>query len=107
MATEDQKTLPFIRRLPKLLKANVKTILIVLAIIGVGVLVFGYIHTKHQLDQLSNPKTAAKNQTQDTVNKVSKLVELPSGETPTLATVNDVTKLKNQAFFAPAQNGDK
>jgi hypothetical protein len=32
---------------------------------------------------------------------------LPSGETPTLATVTDVSKLKGQAIFSNAQNGDK
>jgi hypothetical protein len=40
-------------------------------------------------------------------NKVSLLVDLPQGETPTIATVNDASKLKNQAFFANAKDGDK
>ena len=33
-------------------------------------------------------------------------MELPQ-EVPTVATVSDVSKLKNQAFFANAKNGDK
>lgn len=40
-------------------------------------------------------------------NQVAKVVDLPSNETPTVATVTDVKKLQNQAFFAKAQNGDK
>ena len=32
---------------------------------------------------------------------------MPSSEAPTIATVNDITKLKGQAFFADAKNGDK
>ncbi len=41
------------------------------------------------------------------VKSVSKLIELPEGETPTLATVSDKTKLESQAFFKRAENGDK
>jgi hypothetical protein len=70
-------------------------------------LAYGYVHTKHQLDRLSNPKIAAESATQQLVDKVSRLVQLPTGETPTIATVNDAAKLKNQAFFANAKDGDK
>ncbi|MBI5357887.1 hypothetical protein HZB74_03515 [Candidatus Saccharibacteria bacterium] len=35
------------------------------------------------------------------------MVEVPQGEEPTIATVQDVSKLQNQAFFKNAQNGDK
>lgn len=41
------------------------------------------------------------------VEEVGKLVELPVGEEPTIATVTDVDKLKDQPFFQKAQNGDK
>ncbi len=47
------------------------------------------------------------NPTQNLVTEVGKLMILPSNETPTVATVNDKDKLKGQAFFATAQNGDK
>lgn len=43
----------------------------------------------------------------DLVIKISKLVELPQGEKPALATVDDREKLQGQSFFAKAQNGDK
>lgn len=41
------------------------------------------------------------------VAKVSKLMVLPTDETPTVATVTDASKIKDQPFFADAQNGDK
>ena len=38
---------------------------------------------------------------------ISQLMDLPEGETPTVATVSDKEKLKDQQFFAAAENGDK
>lgn len=61
-----------------------------------------YEKTKLQLNQSS---TVLGSNTQSILDKVSKLIELPN-ESPTVATVSDVTKLKNQQFFKNAQNGD-
>ena len=41
------------------------------------------------------------------LSQLEKIVILPAGETPTIATVSDVDKVKSQAFFARAENGDK
>lgn len=44
--------------------------------------------------------------TQRLVSKVGAIYELPSDEQPTVAQVQDKEKLKDQTFFAKAQNGD-
>lgn len=62
-----------------------------------------YQKTKTLLD---NPEEVTKLETKNIVEKVGKLMELPSGE-PQVATVLDKDKLKDQPFFAKAENGDK
>jgi hypothetical protein len=41
------------------------------------------------------------------VAEVGKLIVLPSDEKPTIATVTDAEKIKDQSFFKNAKNGDK
>jgi predicted negative regulator of RcsB-dependent stress response len=46
-------------------------------------------------------------QVQDIVAKVSKLIMLPTGEQPVVATINDAASLiKDQVFYKGAENGD-
>ena len=47
------------------------------------------------------------NETQLLVEEVGKLIILPQNEQPTIATVSDLGKLKDQPFFVKAQIGDK
>lgn len=79
----------------------------VLAVLVVGGLVYGYLDAKKDIKRLSNPSEASKLEKEELVAKTSKLIELPKNEEPTIATVKDVSKLQNQAFFKNAQNGDK
>lgn len=82
-------------------------VVIVLVVLAFGGLLYGYVHTKNQLNAAKNPTAAGKTEAEKITNQIKDSVELPTGETPTLATVNDVSKLKAQAFFKNAQNGDK
>lgn len=54
-----------------------------------------------------DPQKIAREETKALINKVSKLIVLPEGEEPTIATVSDPEKLKDQPFFAKAKKGDK
>src|ERR1035437_8671930 len=92
------------------LKVNKSLWLIVLVVVLIlAALPSYYYYNQYKQAQmlLQNPKASATAQAQDLVAKVSKLIVLPTTETPTIATVSDVTKLAGQPFFANAQNGDK
>ncbi len=54
-----------------------------------------------------DPRAAAANETKKLIEQVGQLVELPQDEVPTVATITDVEKLRDQPFFAHAENGDK
>lgn len=62
-----------------------------------------------QIRTLKDPTAAAAQAQEDAKTlsaKVGKLMQLPD-ETPTVATVQDASKLKGQDFFKDAKNGDK
>lgn len=62
----------------------------------------------NQLSTLkTNPQVAAQKEADALVAKVGKLIVLPEGETPTVATVADPEVLRDQPFFAKAEKGDK
>lgn len=54
-----------------------------------------------------NSQTASPEDVEKLVKKVSELILLPSGETPNIATVNDLTQVRSQDFFKNAEVGDK
>lgn len=54
-----------------------------------------------------NPQQAAQEEARALVARVRKFMVLPEDEEPTIATVRDVERLKDQPFFAKAKQGDK
>jgi len=78
--------------------------LVVLLVIGyAGGAYYFYKYKKLTRD----PNAVAKQETADLVATVSKLILLPVGESPAIATVQDKEKLSSEPFFANAENGDK
>jgi hypothetical protein len=89
-----------------------KKIWIIIITAGVVVLtlvpsLYFYNQYREAQRRLQNPGEFAKDEVRLLKEKIGTLIELPSGEEPTVATVSDVEKLKSQSFFVHAQNGDK
>lgn len=71
---------------------------------------FGGIYTAQQKPQwfgLAKGTAAAQAEIDALTTQVGKLINLPADEKPTVATVTDASKVKDQQFFKNAQNGDK
>ena len=85
--------------------------LILIAVVvtaALGFFVYGYFNTRNELMSIKNSSSSSgASEVQQLIDKVGKLVQLPAGEAPTLATVSNVAQLKNQQFFAMAKDGDK
>ena len=92
------------------------TIILILALAAlIGLSSAGYFYyqlgtTKGFFWSKNSPQAAQKGE-QEAVAKlvleVGKLMDLPKNETPTVATVTDINKLKAETFFQNAKNGDK
>lgn len=96
-----------LKRIRKLFAVPVLSLLVIGA---AGLAVYSYsLYQKSQAEvqRLQNPQEAAKSDMARIVELVKNLIELPSDEQPTIATVIDASKLKDQQFFAHSENGDK
>lgn len=72
----------------------------------VAIVLAGYFYSQIKVLK-QDPQVTAQKEVADLVGKIGKLVVLPAGETPTVATVSDPAALKDQAFFSQATKGDK
>ncbi len=84
---------------------KIKIIILGLIALVVASGVFAGIMYK-RVQSLTNPAGISEDQVEETVADVRKVLLLPADETPTLATVADPSKLKDQIFFANAETGD-
>lgn len=66
------------------------------------------VYFRTQLNEIKkNPQKVSQDEVAALVAEISKIMILPEGETPTLATVADPSKLREQPFFAKSKIGDK
>lgn len=79
----------------------------VVVIVALGSAIFFYMQYQKSQALLKNPSAESEQEIKTVVEEVGKLIVLPTGENPQVATVSDVNKLKNQPFFTKAKNGDK
>lgn len=77
----------------------------ILVIIAILILIF-LISQDQNFSRLLGKQSDKPTNAEEIIEAVGKFVELPK-ETPTVSSIADVSKLKDQPFFAKAQNGDK
>ncbi len=78
--------------------------LIVLAAISAG----GYLlYQTFQSRSITTDPTNSQEEVRRLVEVVGKLIDLPLGEEPSVATITDIENLKSKPFFKNAKNGDK
>lgn len=84
-------------------KVLIGAVLVVLAVC-IGLAVFFFMQYQNLK---KNPNAEANAEVQKLVNQIKPYYDLPTDETPTVATVSDKSKVADQPFFAKAENGDK
>lgn len=87
------------------ISSKVFLIIALIAIVLAGY--FYYELNRVKKDPAGQAQVQAKKEVESLVAKVGKLVVLPDGEIPTVATVSDPEALRDQQFFANAVKGDK
>lgn len=89
-----------------LLSSKIIVILaLVVALVSIGFATYQYTEAQ-KLKTTEGAKQAADDEAKALKAKVALLMQLPT-EKPTVATIKDITKLKDQPFFNGAKNGDK
>jgi hypothetical protein len=87
------------------IKKHNPSVLLAVLIIVIGSLGFYFYNKATALK--ANPNTVAQKEATDIIERAGKLILLPQGETPVIASVTDPEKLRDQAFFAKAKIGYK
>ncbi len=82
-------------------------LLILVVVLFLGFLLNDRRQLRNEVEKLSTTQAKTDTEAEDLKREVGQLIELPADEIPTIATVQDATKVQGQEFFASTQNGDK
>lgn len=97
------------------LRQNAKAITVIAVLVLIAGVFLNLNNQKRLLEQELAGKTTPTAQTPTETNReaeelaaeIGQYLDLPKDETPTVATVSDVEKVRDQSFFANAENNDK
>ena len=90
------------------LKQIKKLYIVGLSLVSVfGFLVYRNVSLEQRIADLAKKTADNSSEIPQLVKEVSTLIVLPENETPSVATVTDIDKVKEQPFFSQSQNGDK
>ena len=88
------------------IKKRLPWIIVATLIVATVFMYSQYVAAKTKLHSPQAAASASK-QVADTITRVSRIVIVPTDETPSVVTVADASKLKAQSFFMNAHDGDK
>lgn len=103
---ETEEKMPDKAAVPGTRKTMPTFLIVILLAVAVGASSAAY-YFWHKTELKSNQQKTAQEEITKTIEEVGKLMVLPEGETPTIATVTDPERLRDQPFFAKAKKGDK
>jgi len=87
---------------------GIQVLLVIFLVIGASApSIYFYKKYRSAQNALQNPAVYVQQETKLLKERVGKFIELPTDEEPTIATVTDADRLREQPFFANAQNGDR
>ena len=90
---------------------NINTKIIILGVLGLVIFAFAptiyfFRQYRQSRQQLMTVNQESGDSSKQLLDRLGRLMVLPEGEEPTIATISDKDKLKDQPFFAQAKNGD-
>jgi len=86
--------------------AKVGFAILIVTVVVVSLAAAGYFYKQYK-EIKDNPNKISLDEINSLTVVIGKFMDLPTDETPTLATVTDKEKLKDQDFFKKSENGDK
>lgn len=93
---------------PPMFSKKILVMLLVIFAFMIALIPSFYFYNKYQqIKKSAQTNTLSGDEIKTLVGNVGSHITLPKDEDPTIATVSDKEKIKNQPFFAQAENGDK